>query len=311
MMREAQPARPGGIYVFERHVLERVSAAGFQDIKQGLLERLYAHGEKVAVHEVSGLSPRVLDFHSYASVSSWLITSAVSRRAAAREQEMLGAALDSLWLDGAGDELSPVDAPLTREFSAWRGLSRHEPAADGRSFVPFAEWEQVEDALVHPTATVHPSARLIGPVLVGPYACVEADAVVVGPTSLGAGTVVEADAVIARSELLARVRVGSGAQVDGSVVADGVVVAPQRHVAGAVLTGPTRIPSTPVAAPTPSPSAASNVTSSSRSTPVAPLAPVSRSTPATSVAPAAVTPEGARRSPAPPISLSPLHTPPS
>ena len=33
---------PGGIYILERHVLEGVSAAGFQDIKQGLLERLYA-----------------------------------------------------------------------------------------------------------------------------------------------------------------------------------------------------------------------------------------------------------------------------
>jgi NDP-sugar pyrophosphorylase family protein len=301
LMRDAQPGRPGGIYVFERHVLERVPAAGFQDIKQGLLERLYAHGEKVAVHEVAGLSPRVLDFHSYASVSSWLITSAVSRRAAAREQEMVGTALESLWLDGAADDLTVIDAPLAKELGAWRGAPRVESAVDGRSFVPFGEWEQIEDALVHPTATVHPSARLIGPVLVGPYACVEADAVIVGPTSIGAGAVIESDAVVARSELLARVRVGSGAQVDGSVVADGVIVAPQRHVAGAVLTGPTRIPSASLAAPTPP---TSNGTS--RSTPVSPLTSVSR-LPAASTAAAT---EAARR-PAPPITLSPLHTPPS
>jgi mannose-1-phosphate guanylyltransferase len=154
---------------------------------------------------------------------------------------------------------------------------------------------------VHPTAAIHPSARLIGPVLVGPYACVEADAVIVGPTSLGAGTVVESDAVVARSELLARVRVGSGAQVDGSVVADGVIVAPQRHVAGAVLTGPTRIPSAPLGSSTPP---TSNGTP--RSTPVSPLTSVSRM----SAAATAAATEAARR-PTPPITLSPLHTPPS
>ena len=74
-----RPTTPGGIYVFARRVLEAVPAAGFQDIKQGLLERLYAAGERVHLHEVQGISPRVLDYRSYAAVSGWLIGLAATR----------------------------------------------------------------------------------------------------------------------------------------------------------------------------------------------------------------------------------------
>ena len=74
-----RPGLPGGIYVFERRVLEGIAERGYQDIKQGLLERLYVAGERVVVHTVQGVSPRVLDAATYASVNNWLITRAMQR----------------------------------------------------------------------------------------------------------------------------------------------------------------------------------------------------------------------------------------
>ncbi|MEP7346435.1 MAG: NDP-sugar synthase [Gemmatimonadaceae bacterium] len=65
--------RPGGVYVFERDVLSRIAPMGFQDIKQGLLDRLHAEGVRVHAHEVLGISSRILDFASYMSVSRWII----------------------------------------------------------------------------------------------------------------------------------------------------------------------------------------------------------------------------------------------
>jgi len=311
LMRQSQLARPGGIYVFERHVLERVPAAGFQDIKQGLLERLYAHGEKVAVHEVAGLSPHVLDFHSYASVSSWLIASAVDRRAVAIEREVLGSAIETLWR-GTADEDSLLDASLTADLGIRRSVPRRSVTDDGeRTCVPFAEWQTLGDALVHPTAAIHPSARLIGPVLVGPYACIEAEAVIVGPTSIGASSIVEADAVVARSELWARCRIGAGAQVDGSVLADGVVVVPQRHVAGAVLTAPPAAPrpAAPVAAPV-VPSYAPPARAVPTPAVLVPRLPVAVPVAPVAVATVAAATEAALRRTAP-IVMSPPHAPPS
>jgi NDP-sugar pyrophosphorylase family protein len=72
-----QQRQPAGVYVFERGALESVAETGYQDIKEGLLGRLTASGEYVAMHEVAGLSAKVLDYSSYASVSRWLVTRAV------------------------------------------------------------------------------------------------------------------------------------------------------------------------------------------------------------------------------------------
>ena len=70
---------PGGIYVFERHVLESVPATGFQDIKEGLLARLHARDEIVVSYEMAGVTPRILDYASYVAASAWLIGAAVGR----------------------------------------------------------------------------------------------------------------------------------------------------------------------------------------------------------------------------------------
>ena len=162
-----RPRLPGGIYVFDRRVLEGVAERGYHDIKQGLIERLHADRERVAIHEVAGVSPRVLDSAGYASVNSWLITRAAQR-----------------------------PAPL---------LDGYQPRGQG---------------LHHSTASVHPDARLIGPVLLGPSVRIEADAVIVGPTSVGAGSVIQSGALVSRSVLWAQCVVGAHAIVDSSVLAD-------------------------------------------------------------------------------------------
>jgi mannose-1-phosphate guanylyltransferase len=206
-----RPRLPGGIYVFERRVLEGIAPRGYQDIKQGLLERLHTAGEHVAMHEVQGLSPRVLDYGTYTSVSRWLITRAIKRP----------------------------------------------------TFL--ADYVRVGDGLHHPTAVVHPTARLVGPVLLGPGARVEAGAVLVGPTSVGAGSVVGAGALVSRALVWDGCTIGEAAIVDASMLADHSRVRAAERVYGAVQIQdeviaprplPERVAARPaVVAPAPRPSA--------------------------------------------------------
>lgn len=165
-----EPRQPGGVYVFDRRVLDAVPARGYQDIKQGLLERLYAAGERVLTYEVRGIAPRVLDSSTYASVDRWLITEEI------RSAHFLG------------------------------------------------DYERVGEALHHPTAVVHPTARIIGPVLLGAGVVVEANAVLIGPMSVGRQSVISANAVVSRSCIWEHCVIGAGANVDTSLLADHAVV---------------------------------------------------------------------------------------
>jgi NDP-sugar pyrophosphorylase family protein len=164
------PRQPGGVYVFDRRVLEGVAERGYQDIKQGLLEKLHGAGEKVLTYEVQGIAPRVMDSATYASVDNWLIT---------------------------------------EEIRSPRFL---------------VDYVAVGDGLRHPSAVVHPSARIIGPVVLGPDVVVEANAVLVGPTSVGRGSCISADAVVSRSTLWEGCSVGESANVDSSLLSDGANV---------------------------------------------------------------------------------------
>jgi NDP-sugar pyrophosphorylase family protein len=159
----ADPARratPGGVYVIERRVLDEVPAAGFQDIKQGLLERLYAAGARVHLHEVQGVSPRVLDHASYAAASGWLVSTA-ARRPEFRDYLPLG-----------------------------EGLRHPSAEVDERARV-------FGPVLVGPHARVGADAILIGPATVGAHSVVEAAAIVTRShlwerCRVGAGAVVDA-----------------------------------------------------------------------------------------------------------------------
>jgi mannose-1-phosphate guanylyltransferase len=64
---------PGGVYVVARRALERVPARGFQDLKEGLLPRLYRAGEKTAAYVAGDASPRALDASSYLALNDWVL----------------------------------------------------------------------------------------------------------------------------------------------------------------------------------------------------------------------------------------------
>src|SRR3569833_1509894 len=157
---------PGGIYVLNRSVLETVAKSGYQDIKEGLLERLYKTGNPVMTYELSGVSPRVLDYPTYASVNRWLTAKAVENQ------------------------------------------------------TYLANYVRVGDALIHPTAEVDPTARLVGPVVVGPHASVGEVAMVGGATTIGRGSVVAAGALVSRAIIWSNCWVGAKAVVDDTLLAD-------------------------------------------------------------------------------------------
>jgi mannose-1-phosphate guanylyltransferase len=158
--------QPAGIYVFERSALLSVAEHGYQDIKEGLLGRLSASGAHATMHEVRGLSAKVLDYSSYAAVSRWLVSRSVER-----------------------------------------------PAF-------LAHYERIGDGLHHPSAVVHPTARLVGPVLLAAGARIEQHAVVVGPASIGQRSIIGAGALVSRSFIWDDCVVGAEAIVDSSVLAD-------------------------------------------------------------------------------------------
>jgi NDP-sugar pyrophosphorylase family protein len=63
------PVIPAGIYVFERHALEEVPSAGYQDIKEMLLQRLHHAGHHIRIHEAEGWCHQVVDARTYLNVN--------------------------------------------------------------------------------------------------------------------------------------------------------------------------------------------------------------------------------------------------
>ena len=96
------------------------------------------------------------------------------------------------------------------------------------------------EAVVHDSAWVDPSARLLGPMLIGPGVSVQRGATLVGPLSIGPGSSVGKGAVVSRSVVWSRCVVGDEALVDRCMLADGARVEPRRPVFAAVKTDDSR-----------------------------------------------------------------------
>jgi len=100
--------------------------------------------------------------------------------------------------------------------AAWSGFCRHAPGI----------W-------IGPGATVHPTARLFGPLVIHALATVDRDVALIGPTVVGAGSRIGEAATVARSVLwpgarlpprgtfVRQVLVSSGVGGDGRVAGDG------------------------------------------------------------------------------------------
>jgi len=111
--------------------------------------------------------------------------------------------------------------------------------------------ESAGGVLVHPRASVDPTACLVGPVLLGPGVRVEAGATVVGPTSIGGGSVVGPGALVARSVVWSRCVVGEGSVVHGCVVGNDAVVPPAARLFNVVCPQQRTTPAPPAARPRP------------------------------------------------------------
>ena len=67
------PPTPGGVYLFERRVLDHVLPAGFQDIKESLIPKLHRAGEAVMAHPSEGFCPHVINAQTYLEVNHWML----------------------------------------------------------------------------------------------------------------------------------------------------------------------------------------------------------------------------------------------
>jgi mannose-1-phosphate guanylyltransferase len=92
------------------------------------------------------------------------------------------------------------------------------------------------ETVLHDSASVDPTARLLGPVLLGSGVSVQEGATLVGPVSIGPGTTVGRDAVVSRSVLWSECVVGNRSFVDRSMLADRAFVEPGGTVISAMRT---------------------------------------------------------------------------
>jgi NDP-sugar pyrophosphorylase family protein len=65
---------PSGIYVVDRRVMGSIAAAGFQDIKENLIPKLYGDGDLLLPYQAVAGSPRVLNAETYLAANCWTVS---------------------------------------------------------------------------------------------------------------------------------------------------------------------------------------------------------------------------------------------
>ncbi|HET7695346.1 MAG TPA: NDP-sugar synthase [Vicinamibacterales bacterium] len=171
---------PTGLYVFSRRAFEYVPAAGYQDIKESLIPRLYAAGELVVTSEAESQCPQVLDAQTYL---------AVSHRTIARTAAPAGIIGDALF------EAAPTIDPS----------ARISPTA-----------LLVGPVLVGPGVEIHDEAVVVGPASIGADSIVERGALV-SRSVVWNGCTIGADAQVDRSVLSTGVTIEPSARLVGAI----------------------------------------------------------------------------------------------
>lgn len=159
-------------------------------------------------------------------------------------------------LYGAGEAVATFLASglAPRAFNAETYLALNHWALEHAPHNTSLDFRAVGQARVHGSATVAPTARLLGPILLGPRTRVGEGATLIGPVSIGGDTIVGRDAVVSRSVVWEGCVVSTGAFVDRSILADRVVVGPHQAVYSTVKVGagdghpPDRTPWAPIVA---------------------------------------------------------------
>ncbi len=153
--------RPNGAYVFDRRVLDHIPDSGFQDIKEGLIPRLYRNGERVVTHIAHGASPRMVSAGSDLLLNQWMVERV------------------------CGDSRPPAEHRRVGEALV------HERA----SLSPDARL--VGPVLLGPSASVGASATVIGPTSIG-AGCVVGERAVVSRSALWESCIVGSRAHVDR-----------------------------------------------------------------------------------------------------------------
>ncbi len=147
-------------------------------------------------------------------------------------QDIKETLIPRLHVNGEPVETLVVDARSVSSVSglgSYLGVSHqvveemaHRPAFDG--------YLRVNGALLHHSARVDASARLIGPVLVGPGADVRAGCVVVGPACIGSRTRIGPGCVVCRSVLWSDCAIEARAVLDQCIVTNDSLVRAGREL---------------------------------------------------------------------------------
>jgi len=131
----------------------------------------------------------------------------------------------------------PASRLAPRVFNAETYLALNHWALERAPHRASLDFRAVGQASVHGSATVAPTARLLGPILLGPRVRVGEGATLIGPVCIGADTIVARNAVVSRSVVWGGCVVSTGAFVDRSMLADQVVVGPHDAVYSTVKFG--------------------------------------------------------------------------
>lgn len=87
---ESSNPRMIGVYAFNHACLSYVSGKGYQDIKEGLIPRLYKAGQQVQTCELQGQGPRVTGPESYLAINNWVVRQLADERFAPDGYERRG-----------------------------------------------------------------------------------------------------------------------------------------------------------------------------------------------------------------------------
>jgi mannose-1-phosphate guanylyltransferase len=177
---QGRAAAPAGVYVFERRAFDAVPSHGFHDVKEHLVPRLYAAGERIVTHPAGPPSPRVLDLHTYVAANHW-----ATRRLALAPGSLAG-------------------------YTAYGEALVHHTATVSLGS------RLVGPVLIGPHCRVMEGAALIGPTVLGAGCLVDPDAVVSRSVAWNRCTV-GAQALVDGSVLADDARVGAGSRLASTV----------------------------------------------------------------------------------------------
>jgi NDP-sugar pyrophosphorylase family protein len=173
---------PTGLYIFSRRAFEYVPAAGYQDIKESLIPRLYAAGQMVLTSEAENACPRVLDARTYLAVSHRTI----ARSSAARSR--------------LSEAIGPVD-----DSGLIHPGARVSPSA-----------LLVGPVMVGANVEIRDGAVIVGPASIAADSVVGAGALI-SRSIIWSGCTIGASATVDRSILSTGVIVAPGARVVGAI----------------------------------------------------------------------------------------------